>query len=277
MAKVRLDALLYSQGLAPSREKARAYILAGQVQVNGQRVDKPGTSVDEEAQVEIISTGRRFVSRGGFKLEKALQEFQVDVRDKVIIDIGASTGGYTDCVLQSGARKVYAVDVGYGQLDWTLRNDPRVVNLERTNIRYIEPELISELADLITIDVSFISLELVFPVSRGLLKEAGIVICLVKPQFEAGRDRVGKKGVVRDPQIHRQVLMSCVNSASAVGLNCTGITYSPIKGPQGNIEYFLKLTATESPLDNIGDIIDQVVDSAHLQLGGKGSEKSTAD
>lgn len=277
MAKVRLDALLYSQGLAPSREKARAYILAGQVQVNGQRVDKPGTSVDEEAQVEIISTGRRFVSRGGFKLEKALQEFQVDVRDKVIIDIGASTGGYTDCVLQSGARKVYAVDVGYGQLDWTLRNDPRVVNLERTNIRYIEPELISELADLITIDVSFISLGLVFPVSRGLLKEAGIVICLVKPQFEAGRDRVGKKGVVRDPQIHRQVLMSCVNSASAVGLNCTGITYSPIKGPQGNIEYFLKLTATESPLDNIDDIIDQVVDSAHLQLGGKGSEKSTAD
>ena len=277
MAKVRLDALLYSQGLAPSREKARAYILAGQVQVNGQRVDKPGTSVDEEAQVEIISTGRRFVSRGGFKLEKALQEFQVDVRDKVIIDIGASTGGYTDCVLQSGARKVYAVNVGYGQLDWTLRNDPRVVNLERTNIRYIEPELISELADLITIDVSFISLGLVFPVSRGLLKEAGIVICLVKPQFEAGRDRVGKKGVVRDPQIHRQVLMSCVNSASAVGLNCTGITYSPIKGPQGNIEYFLKLTATESPLDNIGDIIDQVVDSAHLQLGGKGSEKSTAD
>lgn len=277
MAKVRLDTLLYSQGLSSSREKARAYILAGQVHVNGQRVDKPGTSVDEEAQVEIISTGRRFVSRGGFKLEKALHEFQIDAKDKVVIDIGASTGGYTDCILQSGARKVYAVDVGYGQLDWTLRNDPRVVNLERTNIRYIEPELIPELADLITIDVSFISLGLVFPVIPGLLNKTGIVVCLVKPQFEAGKDRVGKKGVVREPEIHREVLKSCVNSASVAGLNCTGITYSPIKGPQGNIEYFLKLTAAESPLDNIGGIIDQVVEHAHLQLGGKGSEKSTPD
>ncbi|MGI5879251.1 MAG: TlyA family RNA methyltransferase [Syntrophomonadaceae bacterium] len=277
MAKVRLDILLYSRGLASSREKARAYILAGQVYVNGQKVDKPGTSVNEDAPVEIISNGRRFVSRGGLKLEKALHDFRVDARDKMVIDIGASTGGYTDCVLQAGARKVYAVDVGYGQLDWTLRNDPRVVNLERTNIRYIEPALIPDLADLITIDVSFISLGLVFPKVKELLNETGIVVCLVKPQFEAGKDRVGKKGVVREPRIHREVIMSCVNSASVAGLNCTGITYSPIKGPQGNIEYFLKLTAAESPLDNISDIIEQVVEHAHLQLGGKGIEKSTAD
>jgi 23S rRNA (cytidine1920-2'-O)/16S rRNA (cytidine1409-2'-O)-methyltransferase len=277
LAKVRLDILLYSRGLASSREKARAYILAGQVYVNGQKVDKPGTSVNEDAPVEIISNGRRFVSRGGLKLEKALHDFRVDARDKMVIDIGASTGGYTDCVLQAGARKVYAVDVGYGQLDWTLRNDPRVVNLERTNIRYIEPALIPDLADLITIDVSFISLGLVFPKVKELLNETGIVVCLVKPQFEAGKDRVGKKGVVREPRIHREVIMSCVNSASVAGLNCTGITYSPIKGPQGNIEYFLKLTAAESPLDNISDIIEQVVEHAHLQLGGKGIEKSTAD
>jgi len=264
-----LDTLVHQQGLAASREKARAMVLAGQVKVNDQVIDKPGTNVDESAVIEVTGPGCPYVSRGGWKLEKALDVFAVPVQDLVVLDVGASTGGYTDCVLQRGARRVYAVDVGYGQLDWKLRNDPRVVNMERTNIRYLPAGAIPELVDLVTVDVSFISTSFVFPVIKGLLKHEGAVICLIKPQFEAGRDKVGRKGVVRDKSTHREVLLNCIANAAGEGLNCRGVTYSPITGPEGNIEFLIYLRQDQPLLPDMERMVENVVDEAHQHLGGK--------
>lgn len=271
MAKIRLDNLMMTRDLAPSRQKARAMILAGEVKVNGLRVDKPGAGFNEEVDIIVESSSPRYVSRGGLKLEKAIEDFTIDFTNKVVLDVGASTGGYTDCALQNGAARVFALDVGYGQLDWTLRNDPRVICLERTNIRYFQPEQLGELVDIITIDVSFISTTLVFPVIKDMLKNDGHIISLIKPQFEAGRNKVGKKGVVRDPNVHREVLLKCIASAVQEGLFCTGITYSPITGPQGNIEYFILLNKKRlSPELEIEKTVALVVAVAHQQLGGKG-------
>lgn len=271
MAKVRLDTMVHQQGLAPSREKARAMILAGQIKVNDQIISKPGTAVDEKAAIEFIVSGCSYVSRGGKKLEKALDVFDIQVTDLVVMDVGASTGGYTDCVLQRGARRVYAVDVGYGQLDWKLRNDPRVINMERTNIRYLSVAEFPEPVDLVTIDVSFISVKFVFPVIKSLLINDGAVVCLVKPQFEAGRNKVGRKGVVRDKDTHQEVLLNSIEHAAQEGLNCVDLTYSPITGPQGNIEFFLYLRQDKQPGADIVNKVEQVVNEAHLELGGKHS------
>ncbi|MDD2620010.1 MAG: TlyA family RNA methyltransferase [Syntrophomonadaceae bacterium] len=268
MAKVRLDILLHNRGMATSREKARAFILAGEVKVNGLRVDKPGSSIDENADIELLSAPK-YVSRGGLKLEKAIAEFQVDFLGRTVLDVGASTGGYTDCALKNGADKVYALDVGYGQLDWSLRTNPRVVTLERRNIRYFGIEELGEAVDIITVDVSFISTVLVFPVLKNLIKDDGTILSLIKPQFEVGKDKVGKKGVVREPELHCQVLLNCITCAQKLGLNCIGITYSPITGPQGNIEYFIQLKIKAGSLEKLEDAIAQVVSEAHRQLGGK--------
>lgn len=269
MSKVRLDTLVYSQGLAPSREKAQAMIIAGEVWINGNRMDKPGTKVDENVEIQIQSRRIKYVSRGGFKLEGAIQDFNINFQAKVVLDVGASTGGYTDCALQNGAIKVFAVDVGYGQLDWSLRSDPRVVVFERTNIRYFTPDKLGELVDVITMDVSFISTTLIFPVLAHLLKEDGEVISLIKPQFEAGKEKVGKKGVVKDPAVHREVLLRCIVAAGQSGLNCVGISYSPIKGPEGNIEYFIHLKKQIQPLEQIIETVAEVVLKAHGALEGK--------
>lgn len=272
MAKIRLDNLLLARGMAPSREKARALILAGEVKVNDLRVDKPGTGVNEEAAITVASGRPRYVSRGGLKLEKAIGEFAIDFEGQTVLDVGASTGGYTDCALQHGAKQVFAVDVGYGQLDWTLRNDPRVVCLEKTNIRYFKPEQIGRQVDIITIDVSFISTVLVFPVIKKMLTAEGNIISLIKPQFEAGRDKVGKKGVVRDRETHREVLLKCIAAAANEELNCAGVTYSPITGPQGNIEFFLHLRKKNVvPRLEIDKTVAMVIDEAHRQLGGRGT------
>lgn len=269
MAKVRLDTLLYDQGLVNSREKARATIIAGEVRVNGSRIDKPGTRVDEDATLQIESRRIKYVSRGGLKLEAAIEDFQVDFRGKVVLDVGASTGGYTDCALQNGASRVFALDVGYGQLDWSLRNDPRVKVVERTNIRYYSPEKLGELVDIVTMDVSFISTTLIFPVLYILLKEDGELISLIKPQFEAGKDKVGKKGVVKDPQVHKEVLVRCIAAAGQAGFFCAGISYSPIKGPQGNIEYFLYLSKVPQTGEIGFEKLEEVIMSAHSILEGK--------
>lgn len=268
MGKIRLDVLLQRKGLAPSREKARAMILAGEVVVNGIRYDKPGSTVEENVNIEIKSIIPPYVSRGGLKLQKALEDFQIDFTDMVVWDIGASTGGYTDCALKHGARKVYALDVGYGQLDWRLRNDSRVINIEKTNIRYFNPFDLGELVDIITIDVAFISTAKVFPVAKHALKEDGMIVSLIKPQFEAGRDKVGKKGVVKDRGVHRQVLGNCIDNANQEGLHCINLTYSPIKGPQGNIEYFILLQRGAGNIEDLEQCIVQVVNEAHRQLGG---------
>ena len=239
--KKRLDILLVERGLCPSREKAKAVIMAGQVYVNGQKEDKAGTSFEESVPIEVRGETLRYVSRGGLKLEKAMAVFPIDLKESVCLDVGASTGGFTDCMLQNGAGKVYAIDVGRGQLDWSLRNDPRVVCMEKTNIRYVKPEDIGESADFCSIDVSFISLTKVLPVVHTLLKGDGQVVCLIKPQFEAGREKVGKKGVVRDPQVHLEVAQNVIAFAKTAGFEILGLTYSPVKGPEGNIEYLLYL------------------------------------
>lgn len=222
-----------------SREKAKSSIMAGLIYVDGQRIDKPGTPVDFDSEITVKEDLCPYVSRGGLKLEKALKLFDFSLKDSVAVDIGASTGGFTDCMLQKGAKKVYAIDVGYGQLDWKLRNDDRVVNMEKVNVRYLEPELISEKADFISIDVSFISLNLVFPVASKLLSEEGSLVCLVKPQFEAGRNQVGKKGIVRDSKVHREVIEKVIKYGENNGLYSHGLTYSPVTGTKGNIEYLL--------------------------------------
>ncbi len=235
--KTRLDVLLTERGLCESRQKAQATIMAGLVFVEDQRSDKPGTPVAEDANVEVRGHALRYVSRGGLKLEKAMATFPITLEGKICADIGASTGGFTDCMLQKGAAKVYAVDVGYGQLDWKLRSDPRVVCLERTNARYLTREVIPEALDFASIDVSFISLKLIFPALYALLRDGGEVACLIKPQFEAGREKVGKKGVVRDPKVHLEVLESFLAFVPGAGYTVMGLDYSPIKGPEGNIEY----------------------------------------
>ncbi len=235
--KKRLDVLLTERGLQESRQRAQAVIMSGEVFVNGQRVDKPGTAVAEDAQIEIRGGTLAYVSRGGLKLEKAMATFPIDLHGAVCADIGASTGGFTDCMLQNGAEKVYAVDVGYGQLAWKLRSDPRVVCLERTNARYLTHEQVPDELDFASVDVSFISLTLILPPLNGLLKDGGHAACLVKPQFEAGREKVGKKGVVRDPDVHLEVLEHFLDHAKESGFTVLGLTYSPIRGPEGNIEY----------------------------------------
>jgi 23S rRNA (cytidine1920-2'-O)/16S rRNA (cytidine1409-2'-O)-methyltransferase len=237
MAKTRLDVLLVERGLQESRQKAQATIMSGLVFVNGQRVDKPGTPVAAEATVEVRGSALRYVSRGGLKLEKAMALWPIDLTEAVCMDVGASTGGFTDCMLQNGASKVYAVDVGYGQLAWKLRSDPQVVCLERTNARYLSHELIPEAPDFASIDVSFISLKLILPAVASVLREGGHVVCLIKPQFEAGKDKVGKKGVVREASIHLEVLEHFLDYAKENNFTVLDITYSPIRGPEGNIEY----------------------------------------
>lgn len=241
MKKIRLDQLVYDRGLTESRERAKTSIMAGLVFVNGQRADKPGMSVAPDAALELRGDALPFVSRGGYKLDKALKVFPVDPAGKTCLDCGASTGGFTDVLLQHGAGKVYAVDVGYGQLAWKLRNDARVVNLERTNLRYVTQEQIPEPIELAVMDVSFISIRLVIPAICQLLTENADLICLIKPQFEAGREEVGKKGVVRDSAVHARVIQDILDFAPTQGLSVLGLDYSPIKGPEGNIEYICHL------------------------------------
>ena len=262
--KTRLDVLLTERGLLDSRQKAQATIMSGIVFVNGQRVDKVGTAVSNDALIEIRGTTLPYVSRGGLKLEKAMQTFPLTLTGKICADIGASTGGFTDCMLQNGAKKVYAVDVGYGQLDWKLRNDGRVVCMERTNARYLTHEEIPEELDFASVDVSFISLKLIFPALYGLLREGGEIACLIKPQFEAGREKVGKKGVVRDPAVHLEVLEHFLIHAKENHFTVLGITYSPIRGPEGNIEYLGFLRKSEEP-DAAVDL-QAIVEASHTAL-----------
>ena len=266
MAKKRLDLLLVEKGLVDSRQKAQAIIMAGQVYVGEQRCDKAGAQVDESAPVQIRGDTLRYVSRGGLKLEKAMAEFPISLTGKVAADIGASTGGFTDCMLQNGALRVYAVDVGYGQLAWTLRQDERVICLERTNARYLTAEQIPEPLEFASIDVSFISLNLILPALRPLMAEGGQVAALVKPQFEAGREKVGKKGVVRDPAVHLEVLENFLRYANNADFSVAGLTYSPIRGPEGNIEYLGLLTVGSGTLYE-GDL-RELVRLSHESLGG---------
>ena len=262
--KKRLDVLLTERGLQESRQRAQAVIMSGEVFVNGQRVDKPGTAVAEDAQIEIRGGTLAYVSRGGLKLEKAMATFPIDLHGAVCADIGASTGGFTDCMLQNGAEKVYAVDVGYGQLAWKLRSDPRVVCLERTNARYLTHEQVPDELDFASVDVSFISLKLILPPLNGLLKDGGHAACLVKPQFEAGREKVGKKGVVRDPAVHLEVLEHFLDHARDAGFAVLGLTYSPIRGPEGNIEYLGYLE--KGPWQERTFDLKALVDESHQTL-----------
>lgn len=265
--KMRLDVYLAEKGMTESREKAKALIMAGQVYVDNQKCDKAGTMIDtDKAAVEVRGEKLRYVSRGGLKLEKAMSEFPITLSGKTTMDIGASTGGFTDCMLQNGAVKVFSVDVGYGQLAWQLRNDERVVNMERTNIRYVTSGEIGEKIDFASIDVSFISLKLVLPVAKELLADDGEIVALIKPQFEAGKGQVGKKGVVRDINIHREVIKNVVEFAESIQLHPVGLSYSPIKGPEGNIEYLVYLKKT-ADTEIIGEAeIDEVVNSSHSNL-----------
>lgn len=261
--KNRLDIILVEKNIFTSREKAKASIMAGLIYVDGQRVDKPGTPVDEDAEITVKEELCPYVSRGGLKLEKALELYDFTLEDAVAVDIGASTGGFTDCMLQKGAKKVFAIDVGYGQLDWKLRNDSRVVNMEKTNIRHLDFDTVDKDIDFISIDVSFISLKLVFPVASQLLADTGSLVCLVKPQFEAGRNQVGKKGIVRDPAVHKEVIENVKMYAENNGLYCHGLTFSPVTGTKGNIEYlmFLKKVPSETEID-----IDGTVRISHEEL-----------
>ncbi len=243
--KIRLDVLLVEKGYIETRQKAQTTIMSGLVFVNNQKVDKPGTSVSEDAQIEVRGNALKYVSRGGLKLEKAMQTWPITLQDKICMDVGASTGGFTDCMLQNGAVKVYAVDVGYGQLAWSLRSDERVVCLERTNARYLNHEIIPDEPDFSSVDVSFISLKLILPAIASVLRDGGHVVCLIKPQFEAGKEKVGKKGVVRDPQVHLEVLENFLIHAKESGFTVIDLTYSPIRGPEGNIEYLGYLCKSE--------------------------------
>jgi 23S rRNA (cytidine1920-2'-O)/16S rRNA (cytidine1409-2'-O)-methyltransferase len=267
--KERLDTLLADKGYAVSREKARSIIMAGLVFVDNQKIDKPGTKVSLHANIEVKGNPIPYVSRGGLKLEKALKAFDIDLTGLTAIDIGASTGGFTDCMLQKGAVKVFAIDVGYGQLAWSLRTDERVVCMERTNIRNVKQEDLGVLADFATMDVSFISITKVLPIARELLTETGRLVCLIKPQFEAGREKVGKKGVVRDKNVHKEVIQSildfCVNK---MRLKILGLTYSPIKGPEGNIEYlvYMDKNKDEEASFNFEEMITSIVEQANNSL-----------
>ena len=261
MPKQRLDQYLVDQGLVPSRSMAQSVIMAGEVFVNGQKASKAGESITGEEQIELRSKTLQYVSRGGLKLEKAMQVFPVQLQDKVCMDIGASTGGFTDCMLQNGASKVYAIDVGYGQLAWKLRQDERVINLERTNVRYVTEEQVTDKVDFFSVDVSFISLKLVLPVAYSLLQESGQGVCLIKPQFEAGRDKVGKKGVVRDPEVHKEVIERVISFTKEIGFSVLGLDYSPVKGPEGNIEYLMYVgkTGTSVEVD-----VSELVKESHI-------------
>lgn len=267
--KKRLDILMTERALAPSREKAKAYIMSGSVYVDGQKEDKAGTMFPEEVSIEVRGNTLPYVSRGGLKLEKAMKNFGVSLEGKVCMDVGASTGGFTDCMLQNGAVKVYSIDVGYGQLDWKLRNDPRVVCMEKTNIRYVLPEHLEEKADFSSSDVSFISLTKVLLPVRNLLTDEGEIVCLIKPQFEAGREKVGKKGVVRDPAVHLEVIEKVIAYAAAIHLEPRHLSFSPIKGPEGNIEYLLHLKKRPEEQEIISRLDtdpETVVREAHQEL-----------
>ena len=271
--KERLDVLLVKKGLAPSREKAKAVIMAGSVYVDGQKEDKAGSVFDEEsAQIEVRGHALPYVSRGGLKLEKALKVFPITLTGKICMDIGASTGGFTDCMLQNGAAKVYSVDVGYGQLDWKLRQDDRVVCMEKTNFRYMTPEDIPDVLDFASVDVSFISLDKILTPANALLKEQGEMVALIKPQFEAGREKVGKKGVVRDPKVHEEVISRIVRHADEVSFEVLDLSYSPIRGPEGNIEYLIHLRKNpeRTVYPDIPAVfekkIKEIVEEAHQEL-----------
>jgi 23S rRNA (cytidine1920-2'-O)/16S rRNA (cytidine1409-2'-O)-methyltransferase len=265
MAKERLDVILFSKGFFESREKARGAIMAGMVYVNGERSDKPGTSYDAGVDIQIKGNPIPYVSRGGLKLEKAISEFGLSLKGFVCADVGASTGGFTDVMLKNGAEKVYSVDVGYGQLAWELRNDPRVVCMERTNFRYVTKEQIKEPLDFGSVDVSFISLRLILPPLKELLKPEGKVVCLIKPQFEAGKNKVGKKGVVRDPLVHEEVINNIIDASMKLGYFVQGLSFSPIKGPEGNIEYLLYLSNV--PIGGSAAIsVSDAVKDAHSNL-----------
>ncbi len=260
--KERLDVMLVKRNLAESREKAKAVIMAGNVFVDGQREDKAGTTFSPDVSIEVRGNPLPYVSRGGLKLEKALEKFDVSVRGSVCTDVGASTGGFTDCMLQNGARKVYAIDVGRGQLDWKLRQDERVVCMEKTNIRYVKPEDIGEQVDFSSIDVSFISLTKVLEPIRDYLRDGGNVVALIKPQFEAGREKVGKKGVVREKSTHREVIKKVADYAVSIGFSILAVDFSPIKGPEGNIEYLIHLKKCAGEGPDIREGLDSVVDEA---------------
>ncbi|WP_276837852.1 TlyA family RNA methyltransferase [Anaerovibrio lipolyticus] len=265
--KERLDVLLVKKNLVQSRERAKTTIMAGMVIVDGNKIDKAGTMVKENADIRVLGNQIPYVSRGGLKLEKAIKEFGVELKGKVAADIGASTGGFTDCMLQNGAVKVFAIDVGYGQLAWSLRTDERVVNMERTNVRNVTPEDIGQLIDLASIDVAFISLEKVLPAVKTMLKPDGQVVALIKPQFEAGKEKVGKKGVVRDPKVHLEVIHKVIDTAREMEFVTKELTFSPVKGPEGNIEYLVWLTKDREAADNVTDeVMASTVELAHSNL-----------
>lgn len=263
MAKQRLDVYLTETGMVRSRSEAQSIIMAGEVYINNQKASKAGEQVKGDENIEIRSNAKKYVSRGGLKLEKAMKVFPVSPKDKVCMDIGASTGGFTDCMLQNGAKRVYAVDVGYGQLAWSLRTDERVVNMERTNIRYVEEKDIEEKIEFFSVDVSFISLSLVLPVAWKIGSDNVCGVCLIKPQFEAGRDKVGKKGVVRDSEVHKEVIRKVVDFTKEIGFAVLGIDYSPIKGPEGNIEYLMYISKTGESAEVD---IDALVDKSHTEM-----------
>lgn len=266
-SKIRLDSAVFELGISESREKAKALIMAGQIYVNGMKAIKPGVTVNSTDKIELKGNTLPYVSRGGLKLEKAMKVFPITLDKKVCMDIGASTGGFTDCMLQNGAVKVYSIDVGYGQLAWKLRSDSRVVNLERTNFRYVTHEQIPEDIDFASIDVSFISLKLIFPALMPLLKSNGECVCLVKPQFEAGKDKVGKKGVVREKSTHIEVIENVVSYASDNGFSVLNLDFSPVKGPEGNIEYLLYIKKTDNAVCDVdSDMIKRIVDESHSSL-----------
>ena len=262
MAKERLDRLLFRRGFFSSREKATRAILAGEVSLEGKRIDKPGTRVESGARIEV-KEGSSYVSRGGEKLREALKEFGIDCQKKIVLDVGASTGGFTDCLLKHGAEKVYAVDVGYGQLAWRLRKDPRVVVLERRNIRYLKREELKEEVNLATLDLSFISVTKVLKKISDLLTPKGEIVTLIKPQFEAGREKVKKGGVIKDSEVHREVILKVIDKAKEIGLKTKGLIPSPLKGPAGNIEYFVHLVREGKEIKNIPERIKEVVNQAH--------------
>lgn len=264
--KKRLDIAVFEQGYAPSREKAKAVIMAGQVYVNNQKVDKAGFELKEDDVLEVRGNTLKYVSRGGLKLEKAMQCFPIDISGKICMDVGASTGGFTDCMLMNGASKVYSIDVGYGQLAWKLRCDDRVVNLERTNFRYVDETNITDKIDFASVDVSFISLKLIFPNLHKFLKPGCKAVCLIKPQFEAGKGKVGKKGVVRDVSVHLEVVNRVMQEAVDAGFSVLGLDYSPVKGPEGNIEYLMFLSSAVSPEITDGINAQDVVNRSHEEL-----------
>lgn len=269
--KERLDVLLVKKGFAPSREKAKAFLMAGIVYVDNQKEDKAGTMFDpDKVQIEVRGNTLKYVSRGGLKLEKAMNEFPIVLTEKTCMDIGASTGGFTDCMLQNGAKKVYAIDVGHGQLDWKLRNDSRVICMEKTNFRYVTKEQVPEEIEFASVDVSFISLTKILPAAKPLLAKDGEMVCLIKPQFEAGREKVGKKGVVTDKAVHKEVICIVMEFAAKLGFEILGFSFSPIKGPEGNIEYLMHIKKTELAQTEAEEaLIEEVVRAAHECLMGK--------